>query len=74
MLRLAKKKAKAEAKKRELEAAQNVEEERLLAKHKVYSTAIGAGLTPLLTAWPKRVLPRERKLVLCLCGEGCCIS
>lgn len=35
LLRLAKKKANAEAKKRELEAAQKLEEERLLAKHKV---------------------------------------
>lgn len=36
LLRLAKKKEKAEAKKRELEAAHKLEEERLLAKHKVH--------------------------------------
>lgn len=35
ILRLAKKKEKAQAKKRELEATQKMEEERLLAKHKV---------------------------------------
>ena len=41
-LRLAKKKAKAEAKKRELEAAQKMEEERLLAKHKVVGMIFAA--------------------------------
>lgn len=35
LFRLAKKKAQAEAMKREMEAAQRKEEERLLAKHKV---------------------------------------
>ncbi|CAN0504804.1 unnamed protein product, partial [Ectocarpus sp. 12 AP-2014] len=59
MDRLAKKKAKADAKKRELEAAQKVEEERLLAKHKEEVEAARAAAAPGWTgdiAWDEAVM------------------
>eukprot|EP00752_Nemacystus_decipiens_P010330 g9202.t1 len=58
MERLAKKKTKAEAKRRELEAAQKMEEERLLARHKEEIEAARAAAAPGWTgdiAWDEAV-------------------
>lgn len=56
--RLAKKKAKAEAKRRELEAAQKMEEERLLAKHKVFQeTGLHAPKFPFIQENPNHNQP-----------------